>query len=73
MENEKEQELNKLRGRLFKKPNPFEWSKYSKESQESIGKYINENPYECDECGDTYNKNDLIKFGISYVCKNCTD
>lgn len=36
-------------------------------------KHILADPYPCDDCGDTYNKNDLINhFRQGYkICRNC--
>ena len=73
---EAEKELTKLRERLFKKPNPFDWSKIPKgEYADQLRRDILKKPYPCDDCGDTYNKDNLIKhFGTKHlICKNCID
>ena len=51
------------------------WSDCSKKVIKERRDYIMENPYPCDDCGDTYNKNDLINhFRQGYkICKNCID
>ena len=53
-------------------PNPFDWSQYNKRSTQEAIKHIMGNPFNCADCGDTYNKDDLIKhFGTKYlICKN---
>ena len=68
---ETEKELIKSREELFKKPNPFEWSKYKKHLHKGMQKHIMKDPYGCDGCGDTYNRNDLIKLQTDRVCRNC--
>ena len=68
---ETENESAKSKELLFRKPNPFEWSDYSIKNNERLRKYIMSNPYGCDECGDTYHKNDLIKVQTKRVCRNC--
>ena len=35
--------------------------------------YILSNPYNCDECFDLYNKEDLYKVDNKYNCKNCLE
>ena len=35
--------------------------------------YILSNPYNCDDCFDMYNKDDLYKTNDEYMCKNCLD
>ena len=32
-----------------------------------------ENPYGCDDCGDIYNKVDLINYDNEHICRNCID
>jgi len=56
---------------LFRKPNPFEWSEYKKHHHERLRKHIMADPYQCDECGDTYNKKDLFKLNRDFLCRNC--
>ena len=53
----------------------FDWSKFSPEVAEQHHKHIMEDPHNCDDCGDTYNRNDLLKqFGDNFlVCKNCVE
>ena len=67
-------ELIRLRERLFKKPNPFDWSKHGATAQDRAD-HVNANPYDCDDCCDTYNKDDLIKhFRTNHlICRNCID
>ena len=64
-------ELIKSREGLLKLPNPFKWSNYKKHLHKGLHENIMKNPYSCDRCGDTYHKNDLIKFQTDRVCKNC--
>ena len=64
-------ESTKSKERLFSLPNPFEWSNYKKHLHKGMWKHIMKDPYGCDECGDTYNRNDLIKIQADRVCKNC--
>ena len=54
-------------------PNPFDWAKYSNPSD--LKDHIMANPYPCDDCGDTYNKDDLINhFRTRHkICRNCID
>mgnify|MGYP003139197410 CR=1 FL=1 len=66
-------ELTKLREKLLRKPNPFEWGNVNIKDRKWMVEYIMENPYQCDDCGDTYNKNDLIKYGNEHICPNCID
>ena len=56
---------------LHEKPNRFEWN-WGPNMTKKHRDHINANPYSCDECGDTYNKDDLciIQYEI-YICKNC--
>ncbi len=56
-------------------PNPFDWSKYSPENRKIFRKHIMSDPYPCDDCGDIYNKGDLINhFGSGHkICRNCID
>ena len=51
--------------------NDFDWSEYSKKLHPKMRKYINADPYGCDLCGDTYNKNDLEKLEDGRICRNC--
>ena len=51
--------------------NNFEWSNYKAKTHKGLRKHIMADPYSCDECGDTYNKNDLCKIQADRVCKNC--
>ena len=55
-------------------PNPFDWSKHGATAQ-GCADHILANPYACDDCGDTYNKDDLIKhFRTRHlICRNCID
>ena len=53
------------------KPNSFEWSKYRKKNHKAMWQQIMKNPYECDTCGDTYNKDDLYSHDEGYHCQNC--
>ena len=66
-----EKESTKSKERLFSLPNPFKWSRYNAKNKERLRKYIMDDPYDCDECGDTYNRNDLFKLQAVRVCKNC--
>ena len=69
-----EKELTKLREKLSALPNPFDWSKYSKKCAKQREDHIMENPYECDECGEIYNKGDLFNnFPKHLICRNCID
>ena len=66
------EEQTKLKNELLHaKPNPFEWSNYKEYLHKKMRKRIMENPYDCGECGDTYNKDHLIKIQADRVCKNC--
>ena len=58
-----------------KLPNPFNWEDYNPKLHKELADHINENPYECDDCGDTYNKDDLINhFRTRHkICRNCID
>ena len=67
-----EKESNKSKELLFRKPNPFELSNYKPHLHKSLADRINKNPYNCDECGDTYNKDDLFVIQSKiYICRNC--
>ena len=66
-----EKESTKSKERLFSLPNPFDWSNYKKKTHKRLQEHIMKDPYACDECGDTYNRNDLIKLQTTRVCKNC--
>ena len=66
-----EKELDRSKELLFRKPNPFEWSSYKKHLHKGMAKRIMKNPYSCDECGDTYNKDDLYKIESEWFCQNC--
>ena len=75
----------KSRELLFRKPNPFEWSEYKEHHHKRLSERIMADPYGCDECGDIYNKKDLIKLKkdtcikndtrilleIAFICRNC--
>ena len=61
----------KSKGLLFEKPNPFDWSEYKKHHHKRMRKHIMADPYGCDRCGDTYNKNDLVKIKVNRFCKSC--
>ena len=55
-------------------PNPFDWSKYNIKCAKEQRDHIMENPYECDECGDIYNKGDLVNsYPKHLICRNCID
>ena len=54
-------------------PNPFDWSKYNIRTTKECRDYIMENPFECNECGETNNKYDLIEYNNKYICRNCID
>ena len=70
---------------LHAKPNSFEWADYKEHTHKRYRDHIMANPYQCDECGDTYNKADLYKlnrgdliknntrilFKSARICKNC--
>ena len=66
-----EKESTKSKERLFSLPNPFEWSNYKIKNHDRMRKHIRKDPYGCDECGDTYNRDDLIKIQATRVCRNC--
>ncbi len=66
-----EKELIKSKELLFRKPNPFEWSEYKEHHHKRMRKHIMADPYQCDECGDTYNKDDLFIMKSKRFCKNC--
>ena len=68
-----EKESTRLKDKLLKKPNYFDWSKYNTKPTEEHRKHILADPYPCDDCGDTYNKGDLINhFGTRHkICRNC--
>ena len=53
----------------------FDWSELSKEVSDEARKHIMADPHSCDDCGDTYNRGDLLMhFGDSFlVCKNCIE
>jgi hypothetical protein len=53
----------------------FKWSELSELAKKEAREHILSNPYPCDDCGDTYNKDDLIDhFRQGYkICKNCID
>ena len=64
-------ESDKSKELLLKKPNPFEWKNYQKKHWKRMAEDINKNPYRCDDCCDTYNKDDLYKVESEWFCKNC--
>ena len=66
-----EKESTKSKELLFRKPNPFDWSEYKEHLHKKMRKRIMADPYSCDECGDTYNKDDLYKLQDNKICKNC--
>ena len=66
-----ENELTKSKEELSRKPNHFDWSDWGPNFTKMYRKHILDNPYKCDECGDTYNKKDLYKIQANRVCKNC--
>ena len=68
---ETEKESTKLKERLFGLPNPFDWSNYSISTHKRLQEHIMKDPYNCDRCGDTYNRKDLIKLQAERACKNC--
>ena len=51
----------------------FDWSKLSEKAKNETYNYIMADPCDCDDCGDTYNRGDLLNhFGDKFlVCKNC--
>ena len=51
--------------------NDFNWSEYKKCTHKRLRKHIMDDPYGCDLCGDTYNKNDLEKLEDGRICRNC--
>ena len=53
----------------------FDWSKLSEKEAKDSYDYLLANPYDCDDCGDLYNKDDLIRhFDTGHrVCRNCID
>ena len=54
--------------------NKFDWNRYCPEMREYFRDHIEKNPYDCDECGDRYNKGDLYKtFPKHLICRNCID
>ena len=61
--------------KLHRKPNNFKWDDWTKEGQEYFRQHINKDPYGCGDCGDVYNKDDLIRhFDTGHrVCRNCID
>ena len=70
-----EKELTRLSEKLLKKPNDFDWSKLNEKPARECREHIRANPYPCDDCGNIYNKDDLIDhFGSGYkICRNCID
>ena len=53
----------------------FDWSKLSKQAADEAYKHIMDDPYPCDDCGDTYNRGDLLNhFRDKFiVCKRCIE
>ena len=52
----------------------FKWSNYNAKGKKFHIKHIMANPHECDECGDLYNKVDLISSLPKHlICRNCID
>ena len=49
----------------------FHWEDWGDKMKKHHRKHIMADPYGCDRCGDTYNKNDLIKIQAERVCRNC--
>ena len=56
-------------------PNPFDWSKLNIKPEKESKDHIMKNPHPCDDCGDIYNKDDLINhFRTRHkICRNCID
>ena len=51
----------------------FDWNDLSEYNKRYWVNYIRKNPYSCDNCGDTYNKDDLYKDKKEYKCKQCME
>ena len=51
----------------------FDWSKLSNKASDEAYKHIMDDPCDCNDCGDTYNRGDLRNhFGDAFlVCKKC--
>ena len=49
------------------------WQEKNKHNKKFYRRHILKNPYRCDNCGDTYNKNDLDKEYKKgeILCPNC--
>ena len=53
----------------------FEWTELSQKAADEARQHIMADPCNCNDCGDTYNRGDLLNhFGDSFlVCKNCIE
>ena len=56
---------------LNEKPNKFDWSRLGPNMIKKHRDHINKNPYRCDDCCDTYNKDDLHEVESEWLCQNC--
>ena len=66
-----EKESTKLKERLLRKRNQFNWGEYNKLPAKQCRDHIKVDPYTCYNCGDTYNKMDLFKYKKEHICPNC--
>ena len=66
-----EKELDRSKELLFRKPNHFKWEGLGPKKTKCCIDHINKNPYRCDDCCDTYNKDDLYKIESEWFCQNC--
>ncbi len=66
-----EKESTKSKERLLRKPNPFKWEGWGSNMTKHYQDHINKNPYRCDDCCDTYNKDDLYEIESEWFCQNC--
>ena len=66
-----ENESDKSKELLLQRPNPFSWEGLGPNMTKHYRDHINSNPYNCDGCCDTYNKDDLYKVKSEWFCKNC--